>query len=67
MKKKKPDDMKYFLNELADQLRVDNALFKTVVEYVEDENKHLTTMIKLNIESTEDKWGRALERIETSF
>jgi len=67
MKKKKPDDMKYFLNELADQLRVDNSLFKHVKKYVENESEELTTMIGLNIELTEDKWARALERIESSF
>jgi hypothetical protein len=67
MKKKQPDDMKYFLNELADQLRVDNSLFKLVMKYIENKNDELTTMVGLNIELTEDKWGRALERIETSF
>ena len=66
MKKKIPDDIRDFLTELADQLRVDNALFKVLKKYV-GQNEELTILVDLNIELTEDKWARAVEKLEQSF
>lgn len=62
-----PDELRKFLNELADQLRIDNLLFKLTVKYVEEQNKDLADVVKINIELTEDKWARVLEELEHSF
>ena len=67
MKTKIPEDIRYFLNELADQLRTDNMLFRILIKFVENTHEDLATVVRHNIELTEDKLARALERLESSF
>ena len=63
-KQKTPNELIQLLNELADQLRADNTLFKVLKKYVEEQSEDLADIVQLNIELTEDKWARALERLE---
>ena len=63
-KMKIPNELIQLLNELADQLRTDNLLLKHLQRFIRKGNDDLAAFVQLNIELTEDKWSRALERLE---
>ena len=63
-KSKIPNELIQLINELADQLRMDKMLLNILKKYVEEQSEDLANIVQLNIELTEDKWARALERLE---
>jgi len=58
------DEMRHFLNEVAEQLRMDGVAIKVAAKIVKKHEPDLAEMIEHIREKSEQKWEQVLELLD---